>query len=247
MLLVDKVVVVTGAESGIGRATAEICAGQGASLVMAGLEARRLSEAAAAIETAGGTALAVPTDIRSAKAVDRLFEIALDRFGRVDGVVANAGIIGARKPAPELTLEDWRQVLDVNLTGTFLTVIAAARVLVRQGQGGSIVATGSSTALKPVSGLLPYVASKGGVHALMHALALELAPHRIRVNTLVPGTTATDATRAMPGYLDQVAQSLPMGEVVDAAELGRYVAFALSDQLPHLTGAHLKIDAGRTL
>jgi NAD(P)-dependent dehydrogenase (short-subunit alcohol dehydrogenase family) len=189
----------------------------------------------------------VPTDIRNAAAVESLFELALRRFGRIDGVVANAGIIGARKPAPELSLEDWRHVLDVNLTGTFLTVLEAARVLVRQGQGGSIIATGSSTALKPVPGLLPYVASKGGVHALMHALALELAPHRIRVNTLVPGTTATDATRAMPGYLDQVAQSLPMGEVVDAAELGRYVAFALSDQLPHLTGTHLKIDAGRTL
>lgn len=247
MLLVGKVVVVTGAESGIGKATAEACAAQGASLVMAGLDTDRLMEAAAAIEATAGAALAMPTDIRNAEAVARLFNTALDRFGRIDGVVANAGIIGSRKSAVELTLEDWRRVLDVNLTGTFLTVMEAARVLVRQGQGGSIIATGSSTALRPVPGLLPYVASKGGVHALMHALALELAPHRIRVNTLVPGTTATDATRAMPGYLDQVAQSLPMGEVVDAAELGRYVAFALSDQLPHLTGAHLKIDAGRTL
>lgn len=247
MLLVDKVVVVTGAESGIGRATAQACAEQGASLVVAGLDAGRLDEAAAAIEAAGASALAVPTDIASAEAVARLFDAALERFGHIDGVVANAGIIGARKAVVELTLEDWRQVLDVNLTGTFLTVMEAARVLVRQGQGGSIIATGSSTALRPVSGLLPYVASKGGVHALMQSLALELAPHRIRVNTLVPGTTATDATRAMPGYLDQVAQSLPMGEVVDATELGRYVAFALSDQLPHLTGAHLKIDAGRTI
>lgn len=211
------------------------------------MDAGRLDEAAAAIEAAGASALAVPTDIASAEAVARLFDAALERFGHINGVVANAGIIGARKAVVELTLEDWRQVLDVNLTGTFLTVMEAARVLVRQGQGGSIIATGSSTALRPVSGLLAYVASKGGVHALMQSLALELAPHRIRVNTLVPGTTATDATRAMPGYLDQVAQSLPMGEVVDAAELGRYVAFALSDQLPHLTGAHLKIDAGRTI
>lgn len=246
-MLDGKIILVTGAESGIGKATAQACAEQGASLVMAGLDEGRLLEASAAFEAAGSNVLAVPTDIRDAAAVERLFAVALERFGRIDGVVANAGIIGARKPASELTLDDWRQVLDVNLTGTFLTVIEAARVLVRQEQGGSIIATGSSTALRPVSGLLPYVASKGGVHALMQSLALELAPHRIRVNTLVPGTTATDATRAMPGYLDQVAQSLPMREVVEAEELGRYVAFALSDHLPHLTGAHLKIDAGRTI
>lgn len=247
MLLDGKVIVVTGAESGIGKAIAEACAEQGASLVMAGLDEGRLAQAASALEALGRRAVAVPTDIRNAEAVGRLFSVALERFGRIDGVVANAGIIGVRKPAPELTLEDWRQVLEVNLTGTFLTVIEAARILVRQGQGGSIIATGSSTALRPVPGLLPYAASKGGVHTLMQGLALELAAHRIRVNTLVPGTTATDATRAMPGYLEQVAQSLPMGEVVDAAELGRYAAFALSDQLPHLTGTHLKIDAGRTL
>ncbi|MGO4676703.1 SDR family NAD(P)-dependent oxidoreductase [Bosea sp. 2YAB26] len=247
MLLSGKVIVVTGAESGIGRAIAEACAEQGASLIVAGLDKSKLADVAAALGSAGRDALAVATDIREAVAVSRLFSAAVERFGRIDAAVANAGIIGARKPAAELTLEDWQQVLDVNLTGTFLTVLEAARVMVRQGGGGSIIATGSSTALRPVSGLLPYVASKGGVHALMQGLALELAPHRIRVNTLVPGTTATDATRAMPGYLDQVAKSLPMGEVVDVQELGRYVAFALSDQLPHLTGAHLKIDAGRTI
>ncbi|MGO4740748.1 SDR family NAD(P)-dependent oxidoreductase [Bosea sp. 2KB_26] len=247
MLLSGKVIVVTGAESGIGRATADACAEQGANLVLAGLDKGKLAEVATALSGAGREALAVPTDIREAAAVGRLFATAVGHFGRIDGAVANAGIIGARKPAAELSLDDWRQVMDVNLTGTFLTVLEAARILIGQGGGGSIVATGSSTALRPVSGLLPYVASKGGVHALMQSLALELAPYRIRVNTLVPGTTATDATRAMPGYLDQVAKSLPMGEVVDAQELGRYVAFALSDQLPHLTGTHLKIDAGRTI
>lgn len=100
-------------------------------------------------------------------------------------------------------------MLAVNLAGTFLTLAAAARRLVAQGGGGSLIATGSSSVLKPVTGLAPYAAAKGGVHALMHALALELAPWRIRVNTLVPGTTATEATRAMPGYLDDVARALP--------------------------------------
>lgn len=82
---------------------------------------------------------------------------------------------------------------------------------------------------------------------MMHALAIELAPHRIRVNTLVPGTTSTEATRNMPGYLEKAAQSLPLGSVVEADELGRYAAFVLGDSLPHMTGSQLKLDAGRTL
>jgi NAD(P)-dependent dehydrogenase (short-subunit alcohol dehydrogenase family) len=138
-------------------------------------------------------------------------------------------------------------MIETNLTGTFLTVQAAARVLIAQGRGGSIVATGSSSVLRPAPRLSAYAASKGGVHAMMQAIAVELAPYRIRVNTLVPGTTATDATRALPGYLEKVAAALPLGEVVTTEELGEYVAFVLSDACPHLTGALLKLDSGRTI
>ncbi|WP_170181759.1 SDR family NAD(P)-dependent oxidoreductase [Phreatobacter stygius] len=247
MNLSGKVVVVTGAESGIGKAVALAASAAGADVVIAGIATEKLEDTAGEITRTGGRVVAVATDIRDAVAIARLFDAAEARFGRIDAAVANAGILGARKPIGEVTLADWQEVLAVNLTGTFNTVMEAARRLIAQGGGGSIIATGSSSALKPVTGLLPYVASKGGVHALMHALALELAPWRIRVNTLVPGTTATEATRAMPGYLDQVAQALPLGQVVEPEELARYVVFALSDAVPHLTGALLKLDSGRTL
>lgn len=247
MDLSGKVVVVTGAESGIGRAIAEAVAAAGGAVVLAGIAADRLAEAAGGLSADGRSVLAVPTDVRDPAAVAHLFEAACARFGRIDAAVANAGIIGARKAVTDLTPADLAEVLAVNLTGTFLTLAEGARRLIAQGEGGSLMATGSSTALKPVPGLAPYAASKGGVHALMHALAVELAPWRIRVNTLVPGTTATDATRAMPGYLDEVARALPLGAVTEPEELARYAVFALSDAAPRMTGSLLKIDAGRTL
>lgn len=247
MDLSGKVVIVTGSESGIGLAIAQGAAAAGARVVMAGIAAARLAEAADRLAADGHTVLARPTDVRDPLAIEQLIDTACERFGRIDALVANAGILGARKAIVDLAPEDLAQVLAVNLTGTFLTLAAAARRLIRQGGGGSLIATGSSAALKPVPGLAPYAASKGGVHALMHALALELAPWRIRVNTLVPGTTATEATLAMPGYLDEVARTLPLGAVTEPEELARYVIFALSDAAPHMTGALLKIDSGRTL
>ncbi len=245
--LAGKVVVVTGAESGIGRAIALSCAQAGARIAVAGIVAGGLEETATLAAKHGADAFHMRCDIRDAAQIDALFRAVGERFGRLDAAVANAGMIGAHADLIGIAAADFRAMLETNLVGTFLTVQAAARVLIAQGTGGSIVATGSSSVLRAAPRLASYAASKGGVHALMQAVALELAPHRIRVNTLVPGTTATDATRALPGYLERVAASLPMGEVVSTDELGRYVAFVLSDACPHLTGSLLKLDSGRTI
>lgn len=245
MRIDGKVVIVTGAESGIGRAIAESCALEGALLVLAGLSQAGLAETAQSI--GADKALTVPVDICDRPAVADMVERSFRRFGRLDAVVANAGIALPRTSILDLAEADWDRMISVNLTGTYNTVVAAARALVAQGEGGSIIATGSSTALRGMTGLTPYVAAKAGVHGLMRQLALELSPHRIRVNTLVPGTTATPLARALPGHLEAAAQALPLGSVVEPEELGRYVAFALSDAMPHMTGALLTVDSGRTI
>ena len=245
MRLDGKVVVVTGAESGIGRAIAKACAIQGASVVLSGLNTEGLSQSAAGM--ADGRTTICPVDIRLRASVDELFRHAMDHFGRIDAVVANAGVAPPKKPALEVTDEEWNSSISVNLTGTYNTVTAAGRILVAQGKGGSIIATGSSTAVRAMPGLLAYSAAKAGLHGLMRQLALELAPYKIRVNTLVPGTAATELARAMPGHLEHAATVLPMGEVVEPDELGRYVAFAISDAVPHMTGAMLSVDSGRTI
>lgn len=245
MRIDGKVVIVTGAESGIGRAIAESCAREGASLVLAGLSRQGLEETGQ--EIGADRALVVPVDICDRPAVAKMIADALAHFGRLDAVVANAGIALPKRPVLETPDEDWDRTISVNLTGTYNTVLAAARALVAQGAGGSILATGSSTALRGMAGLTPYVAAKAGVHGLLRQLALELAPHRIRVNTLVPGTTATPLALSLPGHLEAAAQALPLGSVVTPEELGRYVAFALSDAMPHMTGALLCVDSGRTI
>lgn len=245
MRIDGKVAIVTGAESGIGRAIAESCAREGASLVLAGLSRQGLEETGQ--EIGADRALVVPVDICDRPAVAKMIADALAHFGRLDAVVANAGIALPKRPILETPDEDWDRTISVNLTGTYNTVLAAARALVAQGAGGSILATGSSTALRGMAGLTPYVAAKAGVHGLLRQLALELAPHRIRVNTLVPGTTATPLALSLPGHLEAAAQALPLGSVVTPEELGRYVAFALSDAMPHMTGALLCVDSGRTI
>lgn len=244
MDLTSKTIVVTGADSGIGRAIAVTCAEMGASVVVAGLQAGGLEQTAA---LAGNGAMPLKVDITQEDEVEALFERATGQFGAVHGIVANAGISGKKTEFASLSLADFRAVVEVDLVGTFLTLRAAAGLLIEQGRGGSIVVTGSSTAIRPLPGLTPYVAAKAGLHAMVEGLAVELGPHRIRVNTLVPGTTATPLTRAMPGHLEIAAKALPLGEVVEVEELARLTAFALSDAAPHMTGTLLKIDSGRTV
>lgn len=183
MNLIGKVIVVTGAESGIGREIAKTCSAEGATLVLAGLSLSGMEETAA--QCGGDHISCCTTDISDEAQVTSLVAHAVQRHGAMHGLVANAGITGPRNALVDIALHDWRSVIDIDLTGTFLTAREAARHMIEQGQGGSIVITGSSTAIRPLSGFLPYIAAKGGLHAMAEALALELGSHRIRVNTLV--------------------------------------------------------------
>ncbi len=133
----------------------------------------------------------------------------------------------------------------VNLTGVFYVLQSAAKVLIAQGKGGSLMATGSSTTLRPIAGLMPYVMSKGGVHNMLRGLAVELAPHKIKVNTIGPGMAATTSVTSVEDYVETGLKAVPMNEIVQPDELAAFVAFPLSDEAPHMTGTLRKVDAGR--
>ncbi len=247
--LQGKIFMVTGAESGIGRAITLRCLSEGAAVTAAGIDVEGLAETVELARDAGddGRILVQEIDVRDADGIQFMTDRTIDHFGGLDGAVANAGIVQSQRPFTEIPLEDWDAIIRVNLTGVFVTLQTAARALLNQGGGGSLLATGSSTAVRVATGLAPYIASKGGVHAMVEALALELAEHRIRVNTIVPGTTRTPLTTAMPGYLERVEPTLPMKAAVEPEELAALAAFALSDEAPHMTGTLLKVDSGRTL
>ena len=143
--------------------------------------------------------------------------------------------------------DEWLDILDLNLSGTFRTLQAAARVMIAQGTGGALMATGSSTGIRPMIGRYAYLSAKAGVHQLVRALALELGPHGIRVNSLVPGVTDTPAVRRYPGHAERSAAASPLGALIPPDDLGALGAYLLSDEARHMTGSIVTLDAGRTV
>lgn len=243
--LSGKVFAITGAESGLGRAMALRAAQDGALIVCAGLDEKGLEETVASMSNMEGDGLAIRADVTDRAQIDAMHAAALDRFGRLDGSIANAGVPADWTDFVDIDVKDWVRIVSINFTAVFETLQSAAKVLLEQGEGGSLMATGSSTAIRPAPRMLPYVSAKGGVHQMMRALAVELAPHNIRVNTIVPGMARTPMTEK-PGYREAGIQAVPMNAIVEAEEVAALVAFALSDDCPHMTGTLLKVDAGRT-
>lgn len=246
--LSGKVVIVTGAETGIGRAIALRLAGDGASVTAAGINSDGLAETLdlARQADAGERVLTMAVDIREDDQVQAMVDDTVAKFGRLDAAVANAGVMIERRPFIESTHEEWHHVLSVNLHGTFRTLQAATRVLKRQGEGGDLLVTTSSNAVRPGPQASSYVASKGALHQMVRALAVELAPEMIRVNAIVPGLTLTPGTINRPGHIERGLKGIPMGEITMPEEIAAVVAFALSGEAPHLTGTDLKVDGGRT-
>ena len=226
--LSGKVFIVTGGESGIGQAIALRAVRDGANIVIAGINTEGLDETIASMSNLTGNGFAIPTDVTKPDQVKAMVHGALERFGRIDGTVANAGAFVKQTSFAEMSLDDWNRVVAVNLTGVFLTLQATLKVLLKQGEGGSLLATGSSTAIRPIPGMIPYTSSKGGVHQLMRALAIELAEDKIRCNTIVPGVTRTQALMVGgPEYAARGLKYVPMDELVEPEELAALVSFAL--------------------
>ncbi|MBU2031224.1 MAG: SDR family oxidoreductase [Alphaproteobacteria bacterium] len=244
----DKVAVVTGAGSGIGRATALRFAEEGARVVVADLS-DAVDDTAAMIREAGAEVEALRIDAGDTVQVRGLMQAALDRFGRLDVVHANAGISGGWAGLFDQTAEDWMEILRVNLIGPFLVIQAAAPLMAERG-GGAIVCTASVAGLRSGAGGAAYSASKAGVINLVQTAAQQLTGARIRVNAVCPGLIETGMTQSIydgaraAGKADRIGQLNPLRRGGEPDEIAGAVLFLASDEASYVNGHALVVDGG---
>ncbi|HZZ13631.1 MAG TPA: SDR family oxidoreductase [Paraburkholderia sp.] len=255
-LLENQVALITGASSGIGYGVAQALANAGAAVVLNyHSHADEAEQLAAQIEKAGGSAIAVQADVSDPVQIDKMFDACRARFGTVDIVVANSGL--QRDSAfAEMTLQDWQTVLATNLTGQFLTAQAAVREFRRRGPRsvskalGKILCMSSVHEVIPWAGHVNYAASKGGIQMFMKSLAQEVAPERIRVNSIAPGAIRTPINKDAwdtEAALAKLLQLIPYGRVGEVEDIGNAAVWLASDQSDYVVGTTLFVDGGMTL
>ncbi len=244
-----RTALVTGAGSGLGRAIARAFAAEGANVVVAGRTEAPLKETAALIEAAGGTALAVTADVSRSADLAALVAAAVDRFGSVDVAVNNAGVLRAGQPVAELPEEDWRTMLDINVTGVLLALQAEVKQMRTQPAGGAIVNIGSTLgAHTSAPGTAAYGATKAAVSALSRAAAVEHIRDGVRINTVSPGAADTSMS-LRPGEKEadraaRMKEQTPLGRVSTTEEVAAAVLYLASDESGSVVGADLLVDGG---
>ena len=237
-----KVVIVTGAASGIGAATARRFASEGASVVAVDRDQAGLAEAVESMSS--DRVLAHIADVSDSASVDAMVKAALDRFGRLDVLVNNAGVHEGGEPK-DITNEKWRRVMATDLDGVFFGCRAALPHLEKT--KGSIVNTASVSGTGGDWAMSPYNAAKGGVVNLTRALAMDLGKKGVRVNAVCPSLTRTGMTEDMMGdkeLLAKFAERIPLGRVCEPEEIASVIAFLASDDASFMTGANVAVDGG---
>jgi len=246
-----KTAIVTGAASGIGRASAERLASEGASVVVADVDDEGGAETVASIEDAGGDATFVEVDVTDAASVENMVDVAVDTYGSLELAHNNAGILTGFDAVTDIEEDDWDRLVDVNLKGVWLCM--KAELAVMEEEGGAIVNTASEAGLVGMSGLSNYVASKHGVVGLTKTVALEYAGRGVRVNAIAPGPTKTNIQQGMTGgsspstlpFDTSAMADVPMGRQADPEEMAGAVAFLCSADASYITGHTIPVDGGQ--
>ncbi len=248
--LVGRVAVVTGGNSGIGLGVAQALAARGASVVVAGRTATANDQAVATIAAAGGRAIGMACDVAQEVQVVALVQQAVEVYGRIDIAVASAGGIGAgTAPLVQMDSAMWRSVLGLNLDSVFFLYREAARQMIAQGGGGSLIGISSVAAVRAMNSI-HYAAAKGGVNALTTTLAGQLGPKGIRVNVILPGMIETPATahvltseEAKAGFMRRI----PLGRVGQPHDIAQLVCYLASERSSFITGQQFIVDGGMTV
>jgi NAD(P)-dependent dehydrogenase (short-subunit alcohol dehydrogenase family) len=249
-ILEGKVALITGAGSGIGRATSIIFAREGARLILADVVADAGQETLQAVKEAGVEAVFLQTDVAQASAVEALIAKAVATYGRLDCAFNNAGIEGAGALTHKCTMENWNRVIAINLTGVWMCMKAEITQMLAQGGGGAIVNTSSLAGLAGSKGGPAYVASKHGVVGLTKAAALEYGRHGIRVNAVCPGPIRTpmmERIMAMSGNQaaeERFIKGEPLRRFGQPSEIGEAVAWLCSEHASYVTGIPMPVDGG---
>ena len=253
MRLANKVAIVTGGASGIGRAICELFAGEGASLVVADTDSKGGQETSARIKSAGGEAVFVQTDVSKEPDVEDMVRAAMSAYGAINILVNNAAAFIFR-PVEDVTDTDWWRVIEVNLMGAAYCTKHVLPTMKAAG-GGSIVNMGSIGGFTAQPASVPYSASKGALIQMTRGTAMDLSPYRIRVNCVCPGSTMTPAFERIPQLvtgdrekiLREMASLNLMSRLADPSEIAYGVLFLASDEASFVTGESLVMDGGQTI
>lgn len=247
--LQDKVIIVTGVASraGIGWAIAERLASEGAHLILTDIHPDGAAECANTIASTGGQALGLVHDVTNEQHWNHVVEKTLDRFGRVDALVNNAGIADLGR-IEDVSVASFRRQLDINLTSAFLGCSAAVAAMRRHGEGGAIINMSSVAGIVGFQAAAAYSASKGGLRMMTKSIAIELAAEGIRCNSVHPGSIETEMLQAVsktdPLRHEAIIASLPMHRLGKTQDIAACVAYLASDEASYVTGAEFVIDGG---